>query len=73
MLYVCDELFMTGTAAEVTPVRSVDRVKVGSGGRGPVTRAIQEEFFGIIEGRVPDRHGWLTTVPRRVEEAATVD
>jgi branched-chain amino acid aminotransferase len=63
MLYLCDELFMTGTAAEITPVRSVDRIAVGSGKRGPVTKRLQEEFFGIVEGRVPDRHGWLTRVP----------
>ena len=64
MLYLCDELFMTGTAAEITPVRSVDRIQVGSGKRGPITKRLQDEFFGIVEGRVPDRHGWLTKVPR---------
>lgn len=63
MLYLADELFMTGTAAEITPVRSVDRLPVGSGTRGPVTRRIQEEFFGITEGMLPDRFGWLTPVP----------
>jgi branched-chain amino acid aminotransferase len=61
-LYICDEIFMTGTAAEVTPVRSVDRIPVGSGAPGPVTRRIQKEFFGIVSGEVPDRHGWLTLV-----------
>jgi len=61
MLYVADEIFFTGTAAEVTPIRSVDRIRIG-GGRGPITRRIQEEFFGITEGRTPDRHGWLTPV-----------
>lgn len=63
-LYVADEVFFTGTAAEVTPIRSVDRVAVGTGARGPVTRQVQEMFFGITEGRLPDRHGWLTPVPR---------
>jgi branched-chain amino acid aminotransferase len=63
MLYVADEVFFTGTAAEITPIRSVDRQTVGTGRRGPVTHRLQEEFFGITEGRVPDRHGWLTPVP----------
>ncbi len=62
MLYVADELFFTGTAAEVTPIRSVDRIKVGTGGRGPVTRQLQKDFFDYVEGRVDDRHGWLTPV-----------
>jgi len=63
MLYVADEVFFTGTAAEITPVRSVDKVPVGSGRRGPITRRLQDEFFGITGGRIPDRHGWLTPVP----------
>lgn len=63
MLYVCDELFMTGTAAEVTPVRSVDRIPVGDGTPGAVTRMLQEEFFGIVSGKKPDRFNWLTPVP----------
>ncbi|HEY3381879.1 MAG TPA: branched-chain amino acid transaminase [Vicinamibacterales bacterium] len=58
-LYIADELFFVGTAAEVTPIRSVDRVLVGAGKAGPVTRAIQKAFFQIIDGEVPDRHGWL--------------
>ena len=62
MLYIADELFFTGTAAEITPIRSVDRIPVGSGERGPVTRRIQEEFFAIAEGRKEDRFGWLTYV-----------
>jgi branched-chain amino acid aminotransferase len=62
MLYVADEVFFTGTAAEITPLRSIDRIKVGSGARGPVTKRIQDEFFGIISGKNPDRHGWLTPV-----------
>jgi branched-chain amino acid aminotransferase len=63
MLYVADELFFTGTAAELTPIRSVDHIQVGEGRPGPITRAIQEEYLGIATGRRPDRHGWLTPVP----------
>jgi len=62
MLYLADELFFTGTAAEVTPIRSVDHVPVGGGSRGPLTKAIQQEFFGITKGEIPDRHGWLRYV-----------
>ena len=63
MLYICDEAFFTGTAAEVTPIRSVDKIKVGKGGIGPITRAIQKEFYAIVRGEKDDRHGWLTPVP----------
>ena len=62
LLYVADELFFCGTAAEITPVRSVDGIVVGSGKRGPVTDRLQEAFFDIVEGRAADRHGWLTPV-----------
>ncbi len=62
MLYVADEIFFTGTAAEITPVRSVDRVPIGNGGRGPITQRIQDEFFAIVSGEKPDRFGWLTFV-----------
>ncbi|WP_426285908.1 branched-chain amino acid transaminase [Luteibacter sp. E-22] len=62
MLYFADEVFMTGTAAEVTAVRSVDRKPVGSGRPGPVTRQLQEDFFGLFDGRTEDRWGWLTPV-----------
>ncbi|MGZ6316787.1 MAG: branched-chain amino acid transaminase [Anaerolineales bacterium] len=62
MLYVADEIFFTGTAVEISPVRSVDKVKVGSGKRGPITTKLQDEFFGIVQGKIPDRHGWLTRV-----------
>ncbi|AWV08304.1 branched-chain amino acid aminotransferase [Lysobacter maris] len=58
-LYLCDELFMCGTAAEITPIRSVDGRQVGAGKPGPVTRRLQELFFGLFDGRTPDRHGWL--------------
>ncbi|MBK9166227.1 MAG: branched-chain amino acid transaminase [Bryobacterales bacterium] len=62
MLYVADEVFFSGTAAEITPIRSVDRIQVGEGRRGPIAEALQADFFGIIEGTKPDRHGWLTQV-----------
>ncbi len=62
MLYLADEIFFTGTAAEITPVRSVDRMPVGSGTRGPVTQQIQAKFFGIIEGELEDKWNWLTPV-----------
>ena len=62
-LYSADEIFFTGTAAEITPVRSVDHVPVGNGRRGPITERLQSEFFGLVDGSLPDRHGWLTPVP----------
>ncbi len=66
MLYVADEVFFSGTAAEITPIRSVDRITVGKGKRGPVAERLQREFFGIVEGKMPDRHGWLTPVAQPV-------
>ncbi|MDQ7828692.1 MAG: branched-chain amino acid transaminase [Armatimonadota bacterium] len=71
MLYVADEVFFTGTAAEITPVRSVDRVPVGTGRRGPITERLMAEFFGIAEGHLPDRHGWRTPVAAAHRAAAT--
>ncbi|HKV04751.1 MAG TPA: branched-chain amino acid transaminase [Candidatus Acidoferrales bacterium] len=62
MLYVADEVFFCGTAAEITPVRSIDRIKVGAGARGPITKRVQDEFFSITSGKKPDRHGWLSPV-----------
>jgi len=62
MLYLADELFFCGTAAELTPIRSVDNILVGQGKRGPVTTKLMDAFFDIVEGRVPDRHNWLTPV-----------
>ncbi len=59
-LYYADEVFMTGTAAEITPVRSVDRKPVGNGKPGPITRALQKAFFGLFDGTTKDRWGWLT-------------
>jgi branched-chain amino acid aminotransferase len=61
-LYIADEVFFSGTAAEITPIRSIDGIPVGSGKRGPVTERLQEEFFSIVEGRVEDRFGWVTVV-----------
>jgi branched-chain amino acid aminotransferase len=62
MLYLADEIFFTGTAAEVTPVRSIDRMQIGKGGRGPVTKAVQDAFFGYTSGKQADKYGWLTHV-----------
>lgn len=63
-LLLADEMFFTGTAAELTPIRSVDRQPVGDGTPGPITRAVQDRYLGIATGRYPDAHGWLTPVPR---------
>lgn len=62
MLYIADEIFMTGTAAEVTPVRSIDKIFVGKGSRGEITKKIQDAFFAIVDGTVADKHHWLTMV-----------
>jgi branched-chain amino acid aminotransferase len=62
MLYLADELFFTGTAAEVTPIRSVDRLPVGVGRRGPVTERLQQAFFGLFSGKTADKWGWLDPV-----------
>jgi branched-chain amino acid aminotransferase len=62
LLYIADEVFFTGTAAEVTPIRSVDKVKVGNGHRGPITEKIQKRFFEIVDGSAKDEFGWLTPV-----------
>ncbi|MBO8125019.1 aminotransferase class IV, partial [Klebsiella pneumoniae] len=61
-LYLADEVFMTGTAAEVTPVRSVDGIQVGIGRCGPVTKEIQQAFFGLFTGKTEDKWGWLDPV-----------
>jgi branched-chain amino acid aminotransferase len=62
MLYIANEVFFCGTAVEVTPIRSIDRVKIGIGSRGPITKRIQDEFFALVEGKKTDRHNWLTPV-----------
>ncbi|HEY8996500.1 MAG TPA: branched-chain amino acid transaminase [Edaphobacter sp.] len=68
LLYIADEAFFTGTAAEVTHLRSVDRILVGDGTMGPITSAIHEEFFGIVNGLKADRYNWLTPVNVKVAE-----
>jgi branched-chain amino acid aminotransferase len=71
MLYIADEVFFVGTAAEVTPIRSIDKIKIGSGERGPITKRLQEEFYALTGGANPDRHGWLTPVGVPVSAAAS--
>jgi branched-chain amino acid aminotransferase len=62
LLYLADEVFFTGTAAEVTPVRSIDKITIGAGKRGPITAALQRAFFAVVNGDIPDTHNWLTYV-----------
>ena len=69
MLYVADELFFTGTASEITPVRSVDRIEVGGGGVGPITECLQKEYLGIATGERPDPYGWLEPINQPASEA----
>ena len=66
LLYIADEAFFSGTAAELTPIRSVDRIQVGDGKPGAMTRAIQTQYLGICKGEIEDRFGWLTMVPESV-------
>ncbi len=61
-LYIADEVFFTGTAAEITPIRAIDKIKIGAGERGPITAQIQDAFFKVIRAEVEDKHGWLTFV-----------
>jgi branched-chain amino acid aminotransferase len=72
MLYISDEAFFTGTAAEITPIRSVDKISVGKGVTGPITKAIQKEFYAIVNGEKADRHNWLTPVKVRSKQPVTV-
>ena len=69
MLYLADEVFFVGTAVEVTPIRSVDKISVGKGATGPITKSIQQEFFALTSGKKPDRHNWLTPVNAPVAAA----
>ncbi len=62
MLYIAEEVFLVGTATEISPVRSIDRSPIGKGSRGPITKRLQDEFFALALGEKPDRHGWLTYV-----------
>ena len=66
MLYIADEVFFSGTAAEITPIRSVDRIAIGKGKRGPITEQLQRQFFAVVEGRAADQFGWLTPVAQPV-------
>ncbi|PYV98125.1 MAG: branched chain amino acid aminotransferase [Acidobacteria bacterium] len=72
LLYIAEEAFFTGTAAEVTSIRSVDKISVGKGITGPITKAIQKEFYAIIRGEKPDRFNWLTMVPVSTKQPVTV-
>jgi len=71
-LYLADEVFLTGTAAEITAIRSVDKITVGKGKVGPVTRAIQQEFYGVVRGEKADKHNWLTPVPVNTKQPVAV-
>ncbi|MFT6541565.1 MAG: branched-chain amino acid aminotransferase [Maricaulis maris] len=71
-LYFADEIFFTGTAAEITPVRSVDGHVVNAGGRGPIAELMQKRFFGLFSGETPDRHGWLQPVQDNAMEVQHV-
>jgi len=66
LLYIADEIFFAGTAVEVTPIKSIDKITIGRGRRGPVTEAIQQRFFQIVRGDTPDTHGWLQYLPAPV-------
>ncbi|MBX6358638.1 branched-chain amino acid transaminase [Pseudacidobacterium ailaaui] len=72
LIYIADEVFFTGTAAEVTPIRSVDRITIGDGNAGPITKQLADEFFGIANGLRPDRFGWLTPVNVNTEQTVSV-
>lgn len=61
-LYIADEVFFTGTAAEVSPIKSIDRIPIGEGHRGPITEKLQKRFFGVLSGEVEDKYGWLTFI-----------
>ena len=69
MLYIADEVFFTGTAAEITPIRSVDRIVVGKGEPGPITRSLQARFLSIVQGQAEDKYGWLTLCHQPVAAA----
>jgi len=71
-LYIADEVFFTGTAAEVTPIRSVDKISVGKGVVGSITKSIQQEFYGIVRGEKADRYRWLTPVPVGAKQPVSV-
>ena len=70
MLYLADEMFFTGTAVEITPIRSVDKIEIGEGHRGPITKQLQDAFFGLFSGESDDRHGWLEGLDEQPVAAA---
>ena len=72
LLYIAQEVFFVGTASEVTPIRSIDKIQIGAGTRGPIAKRLQEEFFALVEGRKADRHGWLSHVKVAAHAPATV-
>ena len=72
LLYIADEVFFSGTAAEVSPIRSIDRIVIGDGKTGEITKKIADEFFGIANGLKPDRFGWLTPVKVNAAEPIAV-
>ena len=71
-LYIADEVFFTGTAAEITPIRSVDKIAVGKGKLGTMTKSLQAEFYGIVRGEKKDRYDWLTPVPVGAKQPVSV-
>jgi branched-chain amino acid aminotransferase len=66
-VYIADEVFFTGSAAEVTPISQVDAIQIGAGTAGPITRSLQKALFDVVQGKAEDRHGWLTYVPEYTE------
>jgi len=72
LLYIADEVFFTGTAAEITPVRSVDKISVAKGTLGPITQTIQKAFYAIVNGEKPDKYKWLTPVAVRSKQPVGV-
>ena len=72
MLYIADEVFFSGTAAEITPIRSVDKILVNKGISGPIARTLQKEFYSIVHGAAPDRHHWLTPVQVESKQPVSV-
>jgi branched-chain amino acid aminotransferase len=70
LLYIADEAFFSGTAVEITPIRSVDRLTIGSGKRGPLTETLQQAFFGLFNGKTADKWGWLDYVDMSAPRAA---
>ena len=66
-LYLADEVFFTGSAAEVTPISRIDNIQIGAGKRGPITEKLQKTFFDIVRGKATDKYGWLTTIPEYKE------